>query len=145
MMLPGFIGENFLDDFFNGFSLPDAPKARGERGPLNRMRTDIRETEDSYIFDIDLPGFSKDDLKIQLKDGYLAISATTTANNDTASDNDKYIRKERYTGTVSRRFYIGENYTDEDIKAKFDNGLLSITLPKEAPQKVEETKYISIQ
>jgi HSP20 family molecular chaperone IbpA len=110
------------------------------------MKTDIKETDDGFELDIDLPGYKKEDVKAQLKDGYMTISAETSQNNDEKDDNGKYIRRERYYGTCSRSFYVGENITEEDIKAKFENGILRISVPKkEAQPAVEENKYISIE
>ena len=106
----------------------------------------MKETEGSYELDIDLPGYKKEDVKAELKDGYLTISAATNTSNDQKDENGKYIRRERYYGNCSRSFYVGENITQEDIKARFEDGILKIVVPKkEAKPAVEEKKYISIE
>ena len=108
------------------------------------MRTDIKETEDQYVLSVELPGFNKEDVKLHLKDGYLNISASTQNENEEKEDG-KFLRRERYTGSMTRSFYVGEDLTEEDVKAKFGNGVLTLSLPKEAPKKIEEPKYISIE
>jgi len=114
-------------------------------GGQSLMKTDVREKDGKYILDIEMPGYKKEDVKAQLKDGYLTISAATETSNDEKDENGKYLRKERYTGSVSRSYYVGENLQEEDIHARFDNGILTLTFPKEAPKKIEEEKYISIE
>jgi HSP20 family molecular chaperone IbpA len=108
------------------------------------MRTDIKETEDQYVLTVELPGFNKEDVKLHLKDGYLNISASTQNENE-EKEEGKFLRRERYTGSMTRSFYVGEDLTEEDVKAKFGNGVLTLSLPKEAPKKIEEPKYISIE
>lgn len=144
MLMPSLFGENLLDDFFG------VPRFRGVDGfgkvSQNMMSTDVKETENGYELAINLPGFKKEDVKGEIKDGYLTISATTNTSNDTKDDNGKYIRRERYSGSCSRRFYVGEQVTQEDIKAKFEDGVLRIDVPKiEAKPAVEEKHYISIE
>lgn len=107
------------------------------------MRTDIKETDDQYILSVELPGFNKEDVKLHLKDGYLNISASTQ--NENEEEEGKFLRRERYTGSMTRSFYVGEDLSEEDVKAKFGNGVLTLSLPKEAPKKIEEPKYISIE
>ena len=110
------------------------------------MKTDIRDTDSSYELDIDMPGFKKEDIKAQLKDGYLTISASTSANNDEQDKDGRYIRRERYAGSCSRSFYVGEGVKEEDIRAKFENGILKLSIPKvENKPQVEEQKYIAIE
>ena len=109
------------------------------------MKTDVKETDNAYELDIDLPGYKKDEVTAKLENGYLTISATKGANNDEQNKEGKYIRRERYTGTMSRSFYVGEDVQQEDIHAKFEDGILKLTVPKEDPKKVEEKKYISIE
>ena len=93
------------------------------------MKTDVRETEDSYELDIDLPGFKKEDVSVELKNGYLTIQAAKSLDKD-EQKNGKYIRQERYAGSMSRSFYVGEGVRPEDVKGKFENGILQISLPK---------------
>ncbi len=141
MLLPSIFGDNLFDNFMDDmFPVVD-------RKPLKTMptimRTDIKETEDHYELAVELPGFKKEDVKIHLKDGYLNISASTESNDE---ENDgKYLRRERYTGSMTRSFYVGKDLTEEDVKAKFGNGVLTLSLPKEAPKKIEEPKYICIE
>ena len=148
MMMPSIFGENLFDDFMN---FPFERDFWGRRNPLygkneqNIMKTDVRETDSSYELDIDLPGFKKDEVTAKLENGYLTISATKSMNKDEQNKEGKYIRRERYAGAMSRSFYIGENVQQEDIHAKFEDGILKLTVPKEDPKKVEEKKYISIE
>lgn len=112
----------------------------------NLMKTDVKETDQGYELSMDLPSVKKEDLKAELKDGYLNISATSNQNNDEKDENGRYIRRERFSGTVSRSFYVGENVTQEEIKAKFEDGTLTLLIPKkEQPPHVEEKKYIAIE
>lgn len=131
-----------MDDFF---VFPQERKSEAST-KNNLMQTDVKETETGYEVVIDLPGYSKENVNAELKDGYLIISATTTNNDEEKSEDGKYIRKERYSGSCSRSFYVGDAVTQDDVKAKFENGVLTLEVPKkeEAP-KVEEKKYISIE
>lgn len=107
------------------------------------MRTDIKEKKDKYLIDIDLPGYEKENIKIEIEDGYLTIHATTDSSKDEEEGN--FVRKERYFGECSRSFYIGDDITEEDIKASFKNGTLNIEIPKKDETKeVPEKKYIQI-
>ena len=133
MLMPSIFGENLFDDFM------DFPF--GGKKINTMMKTDIRDTDSSYELDIDMPGFKKEDIKAQLKDGYLTISASTSANND-----EQDIRRERYSGSCSRSFYVGEGVKEEEIRAKFENGILKLSIPKvENKPQVEEKKYIAIE
>ena len=146
MLMPGIFGENLFDDFFNDFARPSRMLTGYGTPTNNMMRTDIKETANGYELDIDLPGYDKKDVQAELKDGYLTISAATKKNNDTKDENGKYIRRERYYGSCSRSFYIGENITQEEIKAKFENGILKLSVPKkEAKPAVEKSQYIAIE
>ena len=148
-MLPSIFGENLFDDFFNddyGMMIP----AWNTRTPASRqtlnslMKTDVRELENSYEVDIDLPGFKKEDIKIDLKDGYLTIGAQQNVSNDEKDQNGKYIRQERYTGSCSRSFYVGD-MKPEDISAKYADGILKISVPKQEARKLPENTSISIE
>ena len=109
------------------------------------MKTDIQEKDNNYILDMDLPGYEKEDIKAQLKDGYLTITAQKNTSNDDKDEEGNYIRRERYCGKCSRSFYVGDGIKEEDIKANFKNGILQLTFPKEVARKEdEETKYITI-
>lgn len=145
MLMPSIFGESLFDDFMSDFSFPVSRRSRYQMPAQGVMKTDIRETETEYVLDIDLPGYKKEDVKAQLKDGYLNVSVSHEENKDEKDANGKYLRRERYTGSVSRSFYVGENLSEEDIKAKFADGILTLSFPKQAPKKVEENKYISIE
>ena len=129
--------DNMFDDMFRDpfFTSSNTTKL---------MKTDIQEKDDKYILDMDLPGYDKEDIKAQLKDGYLTISAQKNTSNDEKDEDGNYIRRERYCGKCSRSFYVGDSIKEEDIKANFNNGILELTFPKEVPQKEEEMKYITI-
>ncbi len=143
MLMPSVFGERLFDDWMDGFPFRDhMPEVR-----MNQlMKTDIREHDGGYELDIDMPGFKKDDLKAELKDGYLTIEGHTNRDEDEKDQNGKYIRRERFTGSCKRTFYVGEEVTEEDIKAKFEDGILKLSIPKKQPQpKVEQKKYIAIE
>lgn len=109
-------------------------------------KTDIKELKDNYLLEIELPGFNKEDIKAEINNGYLIVTAAHNENKDEKDKEGKYIRKERYTGQFTRSFYIGDNITQEDIKGKFENGLLKLEVPKkEAKELAEEKKYIQIE
>lgn len=148
MMMPSILGENLFDDFMNDFRLPAFPDVDKElygKHAKNLMKTDVKETEKGYEVDMDLPGFKKDEIQIELKDGYLTVSAEKGLDKDEEDKKGKYIRKERYAGALSRTFYLGEEIREEEIKAKFENGILSVSIPKEEEKKVEGPKHISIE
>ena len=130
---------DLFDDFFN-----DPFFKGGERHSHPLMKTDIKETEDGYIIDMDLPGFDKKDIQIDVENGYLNINAKSENSND-EEEKGKFIRRERYYGECSRSFYIGEDVHEDDIKATFKNGILSLDVPKvKEKEKKPEKKYIEI-
>ena len=146
-MLPSIFGEDLFDDFFGDPFEMMVPQSRNPlygKHAKNLMKTDVRETEDSYELDIDLPGFKKEDVSVELKNGYLTIQAAKSLDKD-EQKNGKYIRQERYAGAMSRSFYVGENLTDEDIKAKYENGILRLSVPKKPAKAVEAKKTIAIE
>ena len=146
-MLPSVFGEKLFDDMFNdAFTLVPAfaKNASIGSGMKNLMKTDVRELENTYELDIDLPGFKKEDVRIELDKGYLTISASRTADNDEKDKKGQYIRRERYSGECSRSFYIGESVEPKDVTAKFENGILQIAFPKAPQPKQPENKLISI-
>ena len=156
MLTPSIYGENLFDDFFNDFfNFPDfddkemkeAQKKLYGRHAANMMKTDVQEHEDHYEVDIDLPGFKKDELSLEFKDGYLVISATKGLNKDKKDKKSgKYIRRERYAGGMTRSFYVGENIKQEEIHAKYENGVLKLNIPKEDKNSPKEEKnYIAIE
>lgn len=140
--MPSILGERFFDDFFG---TPSREYFVGNRSTNSMMQTDIAETDNSFEVTMNLPGFKKEDVKGELKDGYLIVSATTNTNNDQKDSEGRYIRRERYSGSCSRSFYVGDELTQEDISAKFEDGTLKISIPKkEKKPEVEQAKYISI-
>ena len=150
MMMPSIFGENLFDDWMD---FPFDDDFFGRKNPLygkhakNMMKTDVRETDDSYEVDMDLPGFKKDEVKVQLADGYLTIEAAKGLDKDEKDKKSgKYIRRERYAGSMSRSFYVGEGVTQEDIHAKYEHGVLKLSIPKKEEQKkVEKSNYIAIE
>ena len=146
MLMPSVFGKSLFDDFFGDFAFPEVDKAFYGKHANNLMRTDVKETDSGYVVDIDLPGFKKDDIKMELEKGYLTVSAAKSFNEDEKDDNGRYVRRERFAGSVSRSFYVGENVTEEDVHPKYENGILSFNLPKEDQKAVEEKKhYIAIE
>ena len=149
MMTPALFGENLLDDFF-GFPFPrnyvspffgESKKHTG-----NFMQTDVKEHDGGYTVSMNLPGFKKEEVKGELKDGYLTITASTNTGEDEKDDKGRFIRRERYSGTCSRSFYVGENVTQEEIRAKFEDGVLRLEIPKKEAKPVEEkSRFISIE
>ncbi len=154
MLRPSAYRRNLWDEFFDDFEneVEDEffhPVRRGHSGRGNAadmMRTDVREKDADYEVTMNLPGIQKENVKVQLEGGYLTVTASSDTNNDQKDDNGKYIRRERYMGSFSRSFYVGEDVKQEDIKAKFENGTLILTVPKKEEQPaVEEQHYIEIE
>ena len=146
-MLPSMFGENLFDDFFHDF---DMFPAWSGRNPLygkharNMMKTDVRETENTYEVDIDLPGFQKDEIRLELRDGYLTISASKGLDKDQEGQKGRYIRQERYAGALSRSFYVGDVEPDQ-VSAKYEGGVLRISLPKQGKPELPKDNTIAIQ
>ena len=134
MLMPKIFDDDFFrDDFFD----------RKDRMNYNLMKTDIREDENSYLLEVDLPGYSKDDIKIDITDGYLTINAKVEKEDN--DENKNYVRRERFTGEVSRSFYVGEDIKEEEVKASFKNGILTLEVPKlSLEDKKKDKKYIEI-
>ena len=144
MYTPSIFSNNFFDDFMN-FSFPDVEKTLYGKHAAHMMSTDLKETENGYEMSIDLPGFKKDEVTAHLKDGYLIVSAEKGLDKDEEAKDGKYLHRERYAGSMSRRYYVGKNVTEEDIHAKYENGILTLQIPKDEKKPVEEKKYISIE
>ena len=148
-MVPSIFGENLFDEFFNDPFEMNMLLPRG-RDPLygkhskNLMKTDVRETEGSYELDIDLPGFKKDDLNIDLSNGYLTIQASKGLDKDEQDKDGRYIRRERYAGSMSRSFYVGD-VKPEEVSAKFEDGILRLDLPKAGQRRLPENNRICIE
>lgn len=143
MLMPSIFGETLLDGFFGFPTRENFGRSSNTNG---LMQTDITEKDDSYEVTMNLPGFKKEDVRGELKDGYLVVSATTNTSNDEKDSEGRYIRRERYSGSCSRSFYVGEDITQEDIKAKFEDGTLKLSIPKKEPAPaINESKYIAIE
>ena len=146
MMMPSIFGGNLFNDDWMDFSFPDIDKELYGKHAKNLMKTDVKEKDGNYEVAIDLPGFKKDEITAELKDGYLTISAAKGLDKDEKDKEGKYIRRERYAGACQRSYYVGEDITEEDIKAEFKHGILKLFVPKkEVKPAVEEKKYISIE
>lgn len=148
MMFPSVFGENLFDDWmdFSFPEIPDVDKTLYGKHAKNMMKTDVRETEDAYEVDIDLPGFKKDEVTAELNDGYITISAAKGLDKDEKDKKTgKYIRKERYAGSMSRSFYVGEGITQDEISAKYENGILQLKIPKKTDKAVAGKNYIAIE
>ena len=148
MLMPSIFGENLFDDFFDDFYRPARKNVQRGVPATAVMKTDILEQADCYELDIDLPGYKKEDVKAELKEGYLTIQASSHTEKDEKDEKGRYLRRERYTGHYQRTFYVGEDVTESDIKAGFQDGVLNITVPKKEalPQAEEEKeKYITIE
>ncbi len=148
MLMPSIFNDNVFDDFFD-FPFYDDRTEKKLYGhhAANLMKTDIQEHDDGYTLEMDLPGFKKEEIQIELNNGYMTISAAKGLDEDTKDKKSgKYIRRERYTGSCQRSFYVGEDVTEEDIKAEFKHGILKLFVPKkEAKPAVEQKKYVSIE
>ena len=148
MMMPSIFGENLFDDWMD---FPFEKDFFGTKNPLygkhekNLMKTDVRETKDGYEVDVDLPGFKKDNISAQLQDGYLTISASKGLDKDEQEKDGTYIRKERYSGSMSRSFYVGEGVTQDDVHAKFEDGILRLSLPKKDVKSLPKENFIAIE
>ena len=148
MLMPSIFNNSLFDEMM------DFPFGRDFFGDSGRMlndyrtgvmKTDVKEADGVYEVDMELPGYKKEDVSARLDKGYLTITAVKNEENNENGGNGKYIRRERYCGQCYRTFYVGENVRQEDIHAKFEDGILKLTVPKTQPAKIEEQKYISIE
>ncbi len=150
MLYPSIFSENLFDDLMN-FDFPafpdfsDVDKKLYGKHAGHLMKTDVKEHEDQYEVDIDLPGFKKDEIKLDLENGYLTVSAAKGLDKDEKDQKGKLIRQERYAGSMQRSFFVGEEVTTEDIKAKYENGVLKLNVPKKEAKKLPEKKTILIE
>ena len=140
MLMPSIFGENLFNDDWMNFGFPEVDKALYGKHAAHEMKTDS-----GYEVDIDLPGFKKDEIDVQLDNGYLSISAAKGLDKEEKDKEGKYIRKERYAGSMSRSFYVGDAITEDDIKAKYESGILRLSIPKKEAKQVETTKRIAIE
>lgn len=159
MLRPSIFGESLFDDWMDGFGFPVFPTFSDFTGDFantdkvlygkhakNMMKTDVREKDGSYEVDIDLPGFKKDEIQLQLENGYLTVSAAKGLDKEEEDQKGKYVRRERYAGSMSRSFYVGDQITEQDVHASYENGILKFSIPKLDKKAVEEKKrYISIE
>ena len=137
MMMTSIFGERFMDDFFKPF---------GRSTSSELMRTDVEESESGYIVTMDIPGIKREDVQAELKDGYLTVNVSASSDKNEQQEDGKYIRRERYYGSASRSFYVGDAVTQEDIKAKFENGTLRLEIPKkDVLPETESRHFISIE
>ena len=145
-MLPSMFGERLFDNFFNdpfmtAFGRHDTVPAK----PVgNIMKTDVRELENTYELDIELPGFKKNEVSIELNNGYLIINAAKTVNKAEEGEKGQYLRRERYSGACSRSFYVGEALEPENVSAAFEDGILKLSFPKEVEKKAPEKRTVAI-
>lgn len=149
MLVPSIFNNSLSNDFFSDsfdHMFRDAFRSPFERGnSLACMSTDIQDLGDRYQMEVELPGYDKKDLKADLKDGYLTISAERNESREEKDDKGRFVRRERYMGSCQRSFYVGKNVTQEEIHASFENGVLELVFPKKEAPAVEEKKYITIK
>ena len=149
MLMPSIFAENLFDDFFDDFPMPREFRNMDRRlygkNAAREMKTDVHEHEDHYTVDIDLPGFKKDEINLTLENGYLTVSAAKGMDKDETDKKGKVIRQERYAGSLQRSFYVGDNLTEQDVTARFENGVLSLNVPKQEARKLPEKKVIMIE
>ena len=149
MLMPSIFAENLFDEFFDDFPMPrefrNIDRRLYGKNAAREMKTDVHEHEDHFEVDIDLPGFKKDEITLSLENGYLTVNAAKGLDKDETTRHGKLIRQERYAGTLQRSFYVGDALTEHDITAKFENGVLSLNVPKQEAKKVPEKKVIMIE
>ena len=147
MLMPSIFGENLFDEFFNGWDreFRNMDRQLYGKNAAREMKTDVHEHEDHFEVDIDLPGFKKEDLNLELQNGYLTVTATKGLNKDETTKKGRLIRQERYAGTMQRSFYVGDALSEEDITAKLEHGVLSLSIPKKDERKLPEKKVIMIE
>lgn len=146
MLMPSIFRENLLGNWMDDFSFPDMDRMFYGKPFADRMKTDVKENEESYEVAVEMPGIQKEDIRMQLQDGYLTITASRNENRDEQDESGRYVRRERYSGAMSRSFYVGGHVKEEDIHPKYTDGILSFTIPKEEKKKaVEESRFIAIE
>ena len=139
MLVPRIMKNDLWSDWMNDFW------GNQNNQKVDVMKTDVKENDKGYSVEIDLPGYKKDDVQATLEDGYLTISASKNSSNEEKDEDGKYIRRERFYGNCSRSFYVGEAVTDADITAKFEDGILNLTIPKKEPEQIDTKSYIQIE
>ena len=149
MFYPKLLNDDFFDDFM-GFGFPAMRTADTERKLFGKhvnglMKTDIHDKGGNYELDIDLPGFKKDEISLTLDNGYLVVGACKSVNEEEKDDKGKLLRQERYSGAMQRSFYVGDGIDETDVKAKFEDGVLKLSFPKEKEPELPEKKTIMIE
>ena len=146
MLMSSILGESLFDEFFDDFAKPVNRVVKYNQPTVTVMRTDVKESDAGYELHIELPGYKKEDVRAELKEGNLTISATRKTETEHKDENGKFIRRERFNGNCSRTFYVGDAVEQSDIKAKFEDGILKVFVPKkEIKPAVEERKFITIE
>ncbi len=149
MLMPSIFAENLFDEFFDDFPMSrdfrNIDRRLYGKNAAREMKTDVHEHEDHYEVDIDLPGFKKDEITLSLENGYLSVTAAKGVDKDEKNKKGKLIRQERYAGTLQRSFYVGDGLTETDVTARFENGVLSLCVPKQEARRVPEKKVIMIE
>ena len=149
MLMPSIFAENLFDEFFDDFPMPrefrNIDRRLYGKNAAREMKTDVHEHEDHYEVDIDLPGFKKGEITLSLENGYLTVNAAKGLDKDQTNKKGKVIRQERYAGALQRSFYVGDALTETDITARFENGVLSLNVPKREARKLPEKKVIMIE
>ena len=145
MLMPSIIAENLFDDWFDFPEFPNVDRKLYGKNAAREMKTDVKEYEDHYELDMDLPGFKKEEIELHLENGYLTVTATKGLDENAENKQGKVIRRERYTGTLQRSFYVGDELTEKDIAAKFENGVLHLNVAKKDARKLPEKKTIMIE
>ena len=148
MLVPSIFGRGMFDDFsgFGGFNDFSGFPFEGFKNSMGIMKTDIKDNDKEYELTVDMPGIRKKDVKAELSDGYLTISAASGCSNDKKDEDGRYIRRERHYGTSSRSFYVGNAVSQDDIKASFENGTLKLTIPKKEDKQLQDNRnYIRIE
>ncbi len=147
-MLPSIFGESLFDDWmdfpFRGFASDVDRKLYGKNA-AHVMKTDLKEHDEGYELKVDLPGFKKDQIQLHLENGYLTVQAAKGLEEEDKDKKGRLVHQERFTGSMARSFYVGENLTEEDIKAKFEDGVLTLEFPKAEQKKLQERRYIQIE
>ena len=147
MLMPSIFGENLFDEFFNDWNreMRHMDRQLYGKNAAREMKTDVHEHEDHYEVDIDLPGFRKEDVTLELENGYLTVTAAKGLDKEETTKKGKVIRQERYSGSLQRSFYVGEALTEQDIGARLEHGVLSLNIPKKQSHKLPEKKVIMIE
>lgn len=145
MLLPSIFAENLFDDWFDFPTMRDIDRKLYGKNAAHAMKTDVRDKDDHYEVAIDLPGFKKDQISLNLENGYLTVCATKGMDKEEKNEHERVIRQERYCGTMQRSFYVDSGLTEDDISAKFEDGVLTLNILKQDARKLPEKKTILIE